>query len=448
VKDEDPVACLETCRKILKDEPDNPIILLFSAGCYYHLKDYDQCLTFLEKLILLRPRDVEAHHLKGQVLAKQGHPEKALVYFDNVLKLNDRHLATVMVRAHLLDTMGRYEDAALGFRKASFIERTHYSCFRAAECYAKMKRYNEALDYYEMAHETYKFHPETYLGRARVLEEDGKIHLALDVLDEMLHEIPNNLDGMLARALVLTKMNKPEKALEVVNEVLKRGEDENMPALSLKASLLHRLKRLDEALEVYNMLLLRNPDDPVSLRAKSDILKALGDDQGAAEFDARAAKFEKVEVDELLKMGSEAWKSGKFELALVNYEKLARIEPDHPTAALGRGVALTHLGRSKEAKSALQYALALQPVTPIAHYYLGKIFAASQDYTNAAKSFKKAHKQQPDNLDALVQMGQALVQLKEFDDAADAFDQVLEIEPDHPVAKPAKLAALKAANTL
>jgi len=448
MKDKNPVACLETCRAILKDEPQNPIIRLYSAGCYFFLKQYDECISHLEKVILQRPRDLEAHHLKGLALVRQGHLDKALLYFESALKINDRHVPTVIARAQLLEEMGRYEDAAYGFRKATFINRTHQSCFRAAECYAKLKKYQDALDYYDMALENWKFHTPTYLGKARVLQEQGKLSSAIDVIDELLHENPGDLDGMLALAILYSKMERYQKALDAVEDLLQKGNDENIAALELKAAVLHKLNRLPDALDIYQKLLLRTPKDSTSLRAKSEILSAMGDNEGAASAGNLAKELEKGEIDTLLQQGTEAWKNMQYELALELYEKLARIEPDHPTAALGRGISLTHLGRAKEAKSALQYALALQPNTPIAHYYLGKIHRALDDFPNAIKAFKKAYKQQPGNIDALLNVAQLHVLLKEYDEAVEVFDEVLEKEPELKAALDGKLAALKAANAV
>lgn len=448
MREKTPLACLETCLRILKDEPTNPIVNLFAAASRFFLREYEACIPHLEKVILVRPRDLEAHHLKGQALHKMGQPTKALLYFDSALKINDRHISTITSRAAILEELGRYEDAAAAFRKASLIQRTWTSCFRAAECYFAVKLYREALEYYDLALETYKFEPAVYIGKAKLLTETGKTRSAVETLDELLYEVPDEPRSLFAKALILhTHMNEHQKALTITNTLLEKGHDEDIALLTLKAKCLQQLKQYPESLDIFDKILLRTPQDAEALRARADILSALGSPD-AADAKAQAEAIEGKESETLVEDGAKYWKQGQFDKALVCYEKIAKYTPDLPVAHLGRGVALTHLGRTKEAKSALQYAVALQPKMPIAHYYLGKIFAAQNEFESAIKSYKKAFKQQPENIDAILQVAQLHEKLKEFDEAIDAYDEVLEAEPENEVAKKAKLNILRAANSL
>lgn len=448
MREKSPLACKETCQRILKDEPTNPIVNLYAAASRFFLREYEACIPFLEKVILVRPRDLEAHHLKGQALQKMGQPTKALLYFESALKINDRHLSTISSRAAILEELGRFEEAAAAFRKASMIQRTWTSCFRAAECYFAVKQYREAMEFYDLALETYKYEPAVYIGKAKLLTETGKPRSAVDTLDEILYEVPDEPRILFAKAHILhTHMNEHQKALAITNTLLEKGHDEDITILTLKAKCLHQLQQLTEALDIFDKILLRTPDDAGSLRARADILSALGSPD-AVDAKAKAEAIEGKESETLIDDGAKYWKQGKFDKALACYERIAKLLPELPVAHLGRGVALTHLGRTKEAKSALQYAVALQPKTPIAHYYLGKIFAAQEEFESAIKSYKKAFKQQPENIDAIFQAAQLHEQLKEFDEAVDAYDEVLEAEPENEVAKKAKLQILKAANSL
>lgn len=442
--DGDTVLCLETSLKILKDDPENPAVNMFAALSYYNLRQYEKAIDHAERVILKKPDYMEAYHLKGLSLAFLDQYTKAISYFDKALKIDDRNVRTVFARANVLDKMGRWEDAAFGFRKATFIQRTHMSCFRAAECYAKLRKWQDALEYYDMALENWKKHPATWLGKAQILAHQGKPLQALDVIEDMLHETPNNINGLIFQAVLQSKLNKPEAALESVEEALAL-EDENLPALELKGTLLAHLGRLEEALKIFDKILLRRPDDIPALREKRKVLEKLGDSGEAVEqINARLEKLEKAQESIFLERGSKSWKAERYDEALENYEKLAELHADHPTAALGRGVALTHLGRSKEAKVALQKAIMLQPVTPIAHYYLGQIQQASEEYDAAIKSYRKSLKQQPDNIEALVKIGTVYMLQKEYGDAAEAFEEVLEKDATHAVANEGRKAAHKA----
>ena len=448
LRENTPLACLETSRKILKDEPNNPVVNLFAAVSQFYLGQNEEALAHLEKVILVRPKDLEAHLLKGQVLEKMGQDSKALLYYESALKIKDRHLKTVLARARLLEKMGRFEDAAAGYRKANFIERTWKTSFRAAECYYAIQKYREALEYYDMALETWKFEPMVYIGRARVLVDTGKHRSAIDTLDDLLYEVPNEPRGLLYKGIIHhTHLNEHTKALDITTTLLGLGQDEDLTVLALRASCLQKLEQYAESMDIWEKVLLRAPNDATALRAKADILECLGSPDAVAAKEL-AEEHESQESATLMEDGSKYWKQGRFDRALICYDKIAKMEPESPVAHMGRGVALTHLGRTKEAKSALQYAIALQPKMPIAHYYLGKIYRSTDEFESAIKSFKKAFKQQPENIDAILQVALLYEQLKEYGDAVDAYDELLEVAPEHEEAKKAKLALLKKANSL
>lgn len=95
---------------------------------------------------------------------------------------------------------------------------------------------------------------------------------------------------------------------------------------------------------------LTNARTETQLRANLDqILRQI-----PVESDAAA---QEAELEPLLAMGEEALAGGEHERALIIFDQIAEMAPEHPLVAAGRARALTALGRLDEAEAALDVLL-------------------------------------------------------------------------------------------
>ncbi len=96
------------------------------------------------------------------------------------------------------------------------------------------------------------------------------------------------------------------------------------------------------------------------------------------------------------------------------------------------GEVLRELGRRDEAAAALAQALRLDPSLATAHNNLGMVDLRAGLAEEALKKFEEAIRLHSRFTTARINRGEALQALRRWEQAAEAYRQVLEIEPDNP----------------
>ncbi len=134
--------------------------------------------------------------------------------------------------------------------------------------------------------------------------------------------------------------------------------------------------------------------------------------------------------------------SGDYESARCDLVSLVNEEPDSPEALQRLGTVLMHQGRSAEAESLFQAALARDPDYVDAMLGLGQIEAQRGDTINALKRFEMAIAIDPRRPRAYFFLGQAREAVGQVDEALAAYFRALEADPND-VATIARVAAIQ-----
>ncbi len=101
----------------------------------------------------------------------------------------------------------------------------------------------------------------------------------------------------------------------------------------------------------------------------------------------------------------------RYQLALDQYEAIAKVSPEPGAAVIGQANALLMLDRDDEAKT-IAINLSTQESTKGDGYYvLGKIATKQQKYTEAVLRLTRACKVKPENIDAWYSLAQAYIKL-------------------------------------
>ncbi|HHJ50726.1 MAG TPA: tetratricopeptide repeat protein, partial [Phaeodactylibacter sp.] len=102
----------------------------------------------------------------------------------------------------------------------------------------------------------------------------------------------------------------------------------------------------------------------------------------------------------------------------------------HPPFYEKLGVALIQLGRLEEARESFLYALALDPMRPVALNNLGYIAALEGRYERAEERYLEALRIEPDYARALLNLAAVYLQTGRKAEARSALLRCLALEPD------------------
>ena len=93
---------------------------------------------------------------------------------------------------------------------------------------------------------------------------------------------------------------------------------------------------------------------------------------------------------EFLMAGNEAFKTGDYKQAEVEYQQALKLEPKSSTALNNLGVVQNELGKFDDAAATLERAVAADPKNAIAHYALAKSLIKKGNYTQALQEAQQS----------------------------------------------------------
>src|SRR5262245_48981430 len=130
-------------------------------------------------------------------------------------------------------------------------------------------------------------------------------------------------------------------------------------------------------------------------------------------------------------MGSVAMHRHEPAESLPYFEKYIALLPNDPRGRFALGVARFTSGMLAEAKTDLTASLSHPETSAGAHYFLGRIARQENDLNTALREVSAALKQVPTLADGWAELGLSQTRLGNVDEARQALDKALAIDPDH-----------------
>jgi cytochrome c-type biogenesis protein CcmH/NrfG len=137
-------------------------------------------------------------------------------------------------------------------------------------------------------------------------------------------------------------------------------------------------------------------------------------------------------------MGRELARHGDEAQAIVNLREALKINPHLPSAHFELGELLynsTNDASKAQAEPEFQAAIADNPADEQAHLMMGEAAAKRGDTKAAFTEDSKAVELQPNDADALVELGKILMTMNENDKAQEMFERAVKADPTNTVAR-------------
>lgn len=180
-------------------------------------------VSYLKNAIEGRPGLVSAHYLLGIAYFAGGQDKLAEKSFVQALILDPHHLETLIALAGLLYQNKDYELALQYLDKAVLLDPTNASVHMIKGlCLMDQNQDREAALDFSRAHALAKDMVSLFF-LARSLQNQDKYEPALDIYGDLLDSHPDLLNVLQAYTALLVKMNQGERALERVEQTLKKG---------------------------------------------------------------------------------------------------------------------------------------------------------------------------------------------------------------------------------
>lgn len=330
------------------------------------------------KKIGLNANNAEAHSNLGAVYQKLGDFPKALQEYSKAKALNPKNLTTR---------------------------------FNIGTLYQTQKEYQLAINAYD---EVLQFEPQNESARyfkAMCLSELKQYSKATDELRKLLEIKPNDSE---IRTLMLENMSKvatPEEMLKNYATAIKNGPVDGSIYYSY-AYLLHQSNRIDEAISNYKQALNLN---------------AGGTDVYINLAQAYKQKKDFANASKIISLGLAKYPNNND---LLTYDN--ELKSDSATEKLIAGSELYKQGQFKEAISQYEQ---IEPKTAEVYLNMGSCYQAMNNDAKAIEYYKLAMIKEPNDADTALYLGQAYLNLEDWDNAKSYLGKSLSLNKENKLVK-------------
>lgn len=254
---------------------------------------------------------------------------------------------------------------------------------------------------------------------------------ALAAADEVLAENPKDIQTKQLRAQALTRMRKPEEAIEAYKEIHKMDPMFIQAYMGLARIYIFRKKDFEAAEKEIEAAIALQPQETALWVLRGDMEREKGDMDKALAHYEKAKAGDEVSVQLSVGMGHVYAAKGKLKQAKNYFKDATRINPDDGDAHYNLAVVLDDLGDDEFAE--IHYLLALQRGLFKAHLArnnLGGLYGRQGKHREAVAEFRKALKRNPKHVESLYNLGSTLLVTRQIKEAKKSFLQALEIAPD------------------
>jgi tetratricopeptide (TPR) repeat protein len=280
---------------------------------------YEDAGIALARWLRAVPDTPEAHFLKGRVAVAMSHLPEAADELTQAQSLGLPREELALLHALIASKAGRHAEAEPALKRA--FDRQGVPDRQVDEALAKT--YLETYD----------------LKRAKA------------VLDRWARDFPYDPKPHLWRADVDSRTASEQGAVELdYREALRRDPSLAGARLGL-AEELRKAHRNAEAAAEYNAFLAVEPDNAVAHLGAGRNLMELGDETAATGHLNRAMTLDGKNAEPLKEMAHAAMRQGDWPAALAALDRAVALDPFDVAVRQSRGVAMTRLGRTEEARA-------------------------------------------------------------------------------------------------
>jgi predicted Zn-dependent protease len=374
--------------------------------------DFAQALNKMEEvyddLVETLPGRRGARYLRllAYLAEKNNHMDKALEYMRRLVRVMPYEVEFAVKLAQLEMDQGNLDEAREVLRRALSRQPDDMKLREAIiDYFRKPGVVPEGQDRAEAMIEFYRDLAKQYPGRdalqielARMLIGASKEEEALKILNDSLNFHPENQETRILLADIYGTLDKKEKALELIEEFIKRsGED----TISMRTALVTLIKHdyNDEAENVLKDIISSDPKLWNMRVMLADLYARSGKTSEIAPLLKDTASDFSENPDVLFEVAMRAWSNSSEDYALDLLRQVINLEPDHAEAHNSLGYFMTERGKNlDEALRLIKRAMELNPGQGHIMDSLGWVYYKKGLFEKAIQTLEDANKLlQPDS---------------------------------------------------
>lgn len=422
---------IEKFSAAVKIDPDSVKSYALWGAALVELGRFEESEKMYEKAVELNPKNSEIYVNWGIALARQDKKPLAETKFKKAVSLSPKAHQAIFLWGVILFEIEKYDEAIDKFKlstnlnfnnpdawyywSAALLKQNEFMDaydkgkialdmvsskveyqINLAEILTEMKKYDKAYEYYNLAEKINPEHPQLYLCWGITLQKQGEHFEAVGKLDKSLQLKPNQTHAMYYLALSLAEIGELDRAETMLENVI--ANDERYLEAHMKLGAIADIKgNLALAIERYK--------------------------------EASKYNLKKTEANYLI--ASCYNRLSDYHSAIEYYKKAVEENPEHLDAYVGYAVALNETGDIKEAVRKIRRAYQMAPDSAQINMIYGVILSRDEKLLkDAIEKFNNAIKINSDTFPAYIGKGEALIRLKNYEEAMGVLNEVMFKSPN------------------
>ena len=375
------------------------------------------------------PRNPQLHVLHGWVLSDVDRDDEAVAAAERALAIDPRHSWALTSRIDFLKYLRRYEDAeraaAEALERRSDDPGIHVAVGRL---YHHLDRYQEALDAFERALAIDPRDAGALFWQVTILRDSYRYEDAERAAVEAVERVPRNPQLHVLHGWVLSDVDRDDEAVAAAERAL-AIDPRHSWALTSRIDFLTYIGRYQDAERAAAEALERRSDNPGIHVAVGRLYYYLDRPAEAFRSCEMALTIDPRDTDALywrvLSLQDLRWYDKAERFAVEAVERV----PRNPQLHVLHGWVLSDVDRDDEAVAAAERALAIDPRHSWALTSRIDFLKYLRRYEDAERAAAEALERRSDDPGIHVAVGRLYHHLDRYQEALDAFERALAIDP-------------------
>jgi tetratricopeptide (TPR) repeat protein len=419
-------------RQAIKEQPDSIPLSLFLANLYAQQNESEKAITLYDKVLALEPDNEDVQLRLTFLYIQQDRYEKAERILKNLLKKNEEHYFAHFYLARLLKKTKSYEEAAVEYEKAISLNWSKDLAYEIGHFYTTLGQHEKALRIYTTITKNDPYDERASLSRIQPLLELNQNDTAIADLEQIRLISQNKANIDLIAAKIFIRLKEPEKAKERLIPLSRNTE--NLEAHYLLALLLFQDEEYASALDLLGLVTPKSDMFEEAVYLQTRIFKKMGDPAQIAELLQKYIATPENSSPLFYALLSSLYQEQKKQSeALALLEKAIGIYHDNPQLFFEYGLLLERNGMSQQAIINMEKVIKLQPDHAEALNFIGYTWADSNIHLDRALEYiKRAVELKPKNGYITDSLGWVYFRLGKLEKAVIQLKHAIELEPEDP----------------
>jgi len=341
--------------------PNDPDVFVKLYDVASRAGTQDEVLTYLKKLLLLKPDDAKGQKTLGDMLYEKKDNTGAINAYRTALK-NDPKMTSVYKRyAALVMTMGDDAEKVKALEGAISVNEADAGMYATlAGIYKKQNQLVKAIDLYNKASKADPRNMDLLSDLAECQMKNGNLADATLTFEQVVAVNPSASKEYKDLGNLYAKQNKMDQAVKAYKRYLEKNSTDDAIA-KVVGEYAYKAKNYPEALKYFGMVSSADSKQPAFLQMYADAAYQSKDNPKALRVYQELVTLTPKDPVVFQRLYEISMKAGASEQALVNLKKYAEIKPDDADAQAKLGDLLYDRKDDQPALAAYRNALRVNP---------------------------------------------------------------------------------------